>query len=193
MEKKNDVHDRLENLREAVMYAPLGLLYEYEDVMPRLVRRGKSQVQIAKLVGKAATGRPGLEKNASEVANQVSDFLAKALLEAGELLGLTPDTKPETTDAASKPTTAKAEPEPSSQAQQDSNVKKVAKPASKNPAKDTKKPAALPIAGYDKLTAKEIIQLVGDLSATQRATIRKHERANRARKTVLAKLDRLDT
>ncbi|MEM7274885.1 MAG: hypothetical protein AAF547_17515 [Actinomycetota bacterium] len=50
----------------------------------------------------------------------------------------------------------------------------------------------LPIARYDELTAKEIIGLLDELDPAQLSRIRAHEEANRARKTVLGKLDRLD-
>ena len=49
----------------------------------------------------------------------------------------------------------------------------------------------LPIAGYDSLTAREIIGLLGELNPAQRERIRAYEAENRGRKTVLAKLDAL--
>ncbi len=52
-------------------------------------------------------------------------------------------------------------------------------------------PLPLPIARYDELTAKEIIGLLGELDEGQLDRIRAHEQSNRARKTVLGKLDRL--
>ena len=53
-------------------------------------------------------------------------------------------------------------------------------------------PEPLPIAGYDELTAREIVGLLDELTTAQRQRIRVHEESNRQRKTVLGKLDRLD-
>ncbi len=47
----------------------------------------------------------------------------------------------------------------------------------------------VPIAGYDELTAKEIIGEVPGLSPAQCATVRSHEASHKKRKTVLAALD----
>ena len=59
------------------------------------------------------------------------------------------------------------------------------------PSTDPEPLRPLPIASYDDLTAREIIGLLDDLDHDQLERIRAHEQANRARKTVLAKLDRL--
>ncbi len=47
-----------------------------------------------------------------------------------------------------------------------------------------------PIAGYDQLTAAEVRARLGDLSDARLRALRKHERANANRKTVLAAIDR---
>ena len=44
----------LEQLIELLIYAPIGLLYEYPEVLPRLIKRGRSQVQLAKFAGQLA-------------------------------------------------------------------------------------------------------------------------------------------
>jgi len=76
-------------------------------------------------------------------------------------------------------------------------AKAPAKAAKTSRAKAKKKPAAkkgskklvMPIAGYDELTAKEVISEVSRLSPAQAETVRAHEAANKNRKTVLAALD----
>ena len=184
MAEEKETPDILEQARDAFVYAPLGLLYEYDDVMAQLVRRGKSQVQLAKLFGKMTSNREQVEKGVTDVADEFSSFLAKGFVELGQFLGLAPDTEcgPENPAKESVPATPA----------------KVPKAVNKNVAPDAgttgapKRSKTLPIAGYDSLTAKDIIRLLGDLSANQRKTIRAHEEKNRARKTVLSKLDRLD-
>lgn len=76
-------------------------------------------------------------------------------------------------------------------------AKAPAKAAKTSRAKSKKKPAAkkgskklvMPIAGYDDMTAKELISEVSRLSPSQAETVRAHEAATKKRKTVLAALD----
>lgn len=226
----NDDQNPLEQIAEAVLYAPLGLVYEYKNVVPTLVRRGKSQVQIAKLMGQMAAkegqrqvqnlGVDGLIVEAVETA--VSS-VAKGITDVGVKVGLAPendfapsDDEPPAVIEAEEVTPSKDDVEPpkveksTKSSSTSSTAKKPAakKPAAKKQPAAKKKPAAkksaaetasneeslrLPIAGYDTLKAREVIPLLDDLSASQRSTIRAHESAGRNRKTILAKLDRLES
>lgn len=159
-----------EQLIELLVYAPVGLLYDYQDVLPKLIKRGKSQVQLARVMGQMAANRGQNDPTGAvgDMANLASGLLAKLLTEIGSQIGLAPPAEA----PADEPTARAAAPEFEDQPDQD-------------------KP--LPIARYDELTAREIIPLLEDLDPGQRARIRAHEATNRNRKTVLAKLDRLDT
>ncbi len=50
---------------------------------------------------------------------------------------------------------------------------------------------APPFDGYQSLAAAQVVQLLGRLSADELAEVRAYEAANRARRTILAKLDQL--
>lgn len=151
----------LDQLVDLFVYAPVGLAYEYQDVLPKLIKRGKSQVQIARLLGTMAArqgqrtvnGRleDAIDGAASGVAQGITDLGARVGL-APEASGTGPDTGQVVLDAGERP---------------------------------------LPIAGYDDLTAKQIISLLGDLDPGQRVRIASHEASHRGRKTVMAKLDAL--
>ena len=52
-------------------------------------------------------------------------------------------------------------------------------------------PVELPFDGYDSLTARQIVKLVDSLPMAELDLVREYEVANRARRTVLARLDRL--
>lgn len=52
---------------------------------------------------------------------------------------------------------------------------------------------ALPIEGYDNLAAAQIVSMLTSLTTAERALLRKYEQANRSRRTVLGKLDQLDS
>ncbi len=203
----------LEQIAEAVLYAPIGLVYEYKNVVPTLVRRGKSQVQIAKLMGTMAAregqrqaSKLGVDALIGEVVSTAATTVAKGITDVGVMVGLAPDDA--AVDDAAPPTVIDVDEAPAESvdeaaakptAKKPTAKKSTAKkPAAKAPAKEraAKEPAAkpvrLPIARYDDLKAREIIPLLDDLSPAQRTKIRAHESAGRGRKTVLAKLDRLE-
>jgi hypothetical protein len=157
----------IDQLVELLVYAPVGLLYEYQEVLPKLVKRGRSQVQLARLLSQIAANQArsdgpatGAGAATGDAANVAWSILARAITELGAAVGLAPART--TANAAADSATA----EPS-------------------------EIAPLPVAGYDSLTAREIIVLLDDLSATQRSQIKEHEAAHRGRKTILAKLDQL--
>jgi hypothetical protein len=155
----------LEQAVELFVYAPLGLVYEYKNVMPTLVRRGKSQVQIARFLGQMALKRQQGEVQGSveSVVGVAADLLAKGVTEFGQRVGLAPvDPPPESPVFSAE--------------------------AGEAPASDTR----LPIAGYETLRATDVIELLDDLDAAQRARIEAFERTHRNRKTVLAKLARYE-
>jgi hypothetical protein len=52
-------------------------------------------------------------------------------------------------------------------------------------------PLRPPFDGYQSLAAAQVVQLLGRLPAVELSLIREYERANRGRRTVLAKLDQL--
>ncbi len=240
----------LEQLIELMVYAPVGLIYERDEVLDRLVTRGRSQVQLARLMAKMAAQRKGgPEAMVGEVIAQAADVVARGITEFGVAVGLAPDPRQRRTgspDAAtseqaspeSRPTRSGAEravgvgaeppgatrattsapmasastaPAPTTPAaKKPAAKKKASKTAAKKKATATMAPVAatrapsatptvgsadgtesLPIAGYDGLTARDIIALVDDLTADQRSRVAAYEAANRNRKTVLAKIDRL--
>jgi hypothetical protein len=228
----------LEQLVELLVYAPVGLLYEYNEVLPKLVRRGKSQVALARFFGQAAVrkGSDSAEEALGEAVSTGAQLLARAVTELGAAIGLAPD-QPAARRPAPAPAPAPAPPgasaspppaappsagdtgtdgDPAPDAGTDGEVAgesvdvsghgtdlaaEVAAPG-ESAAEVAAQPepdespvdgaGGLPIAGYDDLTARVVVSLLDELSPAQRARIRFHEEANRARKTVLAKLDRLD-
>ena len=204
----------LDQLVELFVYAPVGLLYEYPEVIPKLVKRGRSQVQLARLLAQMAanqaragggSGRSGavpqletlaavLAPGLGEAAGAACNVLARLVTDLGASVGLAPQQPP----AGDQPRPA----ERATAAEPSAPAEPAAAEPSPPPATDTAAPAAngalpaeagpLPIAGYDSLTAREVIGLLDDLSPRQRNQIRTHETANRGRKTILAKLDQLD-
>jgi hypothetical protein len=195
-------------LVDLFVYAPVGLLYEFDDVFPQLIRRGKSQVQLAQVIAKMASNGqgPGVGSVAGTVAGNVAGNvaematrqLAQMITDFGASIGLAPapaseePTEPSSTDESSSPAELPSGPDGStSEGSTTVEPKQVAKAAVAEAAAAAEAPVQLPIARYDELTAKEIIGLLDDLDPDQRDRIRAYETAHRARKTVIGKLDRL--
>ena len=189
----------LEQLVELLVYAPIGLLYEYPDVLPQLIKRGKSQVQLARFAGQLAirqqqakAGSPSGEPGPTVSPDVLLDGLARLITEVGSAIGLAPPQTPTDEPVSDGSPTASAEPdsveEPQSSVDDISgdNVD-VEETAVAEPKPTTK----LPIANYDSLTAKEIIFLLEDLTVSQLRRVLAYERDNRNRKTVVTKIDRL--
>jgi len=180
----------LEQLVDLFVYAPVGMLYEYPEVLPRLIKRGKSQVKLAKFVGQLALKQQqgGLD-SIPIPADAVAGVLARIVTEIGAAVGLAPgqespiraDPKTDDFTDTDKPASQIPDrPEPTRQAVTKSSQVKTNEVSRR-----------LPIASYDDLTAKEVIFLLDDLTVSQLRRVRDYEHSKRGRKTVLGKIDRL--
>lgn len=173
-----DERNPVDQLVELLVYAPIGLLYERDDVLPRLVTRGRSQVQLARVLGKLAVrqGQHAVEERVGEVLAPAGGGLARIITDLGSLVGLAP--RPSDGDAAPD--------------QAPTAVPTGADDEHGGPQVADTIDAPLPIADYDQLPARTIIPLLADLSRSQRRVVRQHEGTHRRRKTVLGQLDLLD-
>ena len=59
-DEKTPVETAVEHAVEALVYAPIGLLFEGASLLPQLVEKGKAQVTMARMLGKfaASLGSP---------------------------------------------------------------------------------------------------------------------------------------
>src|SRR3546814_3472955 len=59
---------------DVLVYAPIGLLFEGATILPQLVDKGRSQVTMARMVGKFAVqqGRTEAMKTASKLSDQAA-------------------------------------------------------------------------------------------------------------------------
>jgi len=177
--------DPIEQAVELLLYAPVGLLYEYQNVVPQLVKRGKSQVQLARLIGKMAMDRQtgGVDESIERAVEGAIGIAAQAITDFGAAIGLAPTEDDAGHSSAKTPAANDAiEADLASESK-----KSTTKPVTSKAVSEKKN--QLPIARYDELKAKEIIPLLADLKPAQRERIAAHERSNRARKTILAKID----
>lgn len=168
------------------VYAPIGALYERDELLSRAVRRGRSQVQLARVLGQMALrqGQQGTEGRLGEVLGPAGSGLARAVTELGALLGLAPPRAEGAEPGPPPEALAALEADPGAPARPEPVLAPSAGP-------EPGVAPALPIADYDQLPARVIIPLLVDLTPEQRRMIRAHEVQHRGRKTVLGQIDRL--
>lgn len=191
----DEERSQVDDLVDLLVYAPIGLLYEYQEVLPVLIRRGKSQVQLAKVVGKMAAGQGGAQ-SAGFVADALIRALAERVTEIGASIGLAPPASGErgTEPAAGAEVDDVAGASPAGDPPSGGDTASRALSSDEEGRGAQSEPGTvpdLPIASYGALTAREVIGLLDELDDGQLARVRAYEEANRARKTVLGKLDRL--
>jgi hypothetical protein len=164
--------DPTEQLLDVLVYAPLGLLLEARDLLPKLADKGRQrmggQVTVARMVGELAVrqGQRRAEKVIERLRQQNSGGAGGA--------GARPAaSRPAPTNghgtAAATVTDIRPTPEP-------------APPSSSS---------LLAIPGYDTLSASQVVPRLEGLSPEELEAVAAYEQATRARKTVLTRIDQL--
>lgn len=181
---KNPLEQAVDQAMDTFVYAPIGLIFDGPALFPKLVERGRNQVQVARMMGQMAVqmGQSEAEKRVTKAGSQLRDSLAAA--------GLVPqDTPP----AAAAPTPTPAEaPAPAAKKAAKKPAKKAAAPK-KSAAKKTTAPSvgSLGIPDYDSLSASQVVSRLRGLAPKDLDALRAYESATRARKTILNKITQL--
>ncbi len=156
-----------EQLLDLLVYAPLGLLLEARDLLPKLADKGRQrmgpQVTVARMIGEMAV-RQG-QRRAEKVVERMREQRGSA--------SSTPEPQtPPNGHRSEEPAAAPAPPGPTMAA----------------PAPEV---ASLAIPGYDTLSASQVLPRLEGLSVGELAAVRAYEEATRTRKTVLTRIDQL--
>lgn len=155
----------VEQALDLFVYAPIGLLFEGASVLPQLVEKGRSQVTMARMVGKFAVSQGRTEAN--KAASRLQDH-------AAGLLGAVGDTMAPAAPPAPAPARAVApDPVPTPERGAGGEV------------------ADLAIPDYDGLSASQVVARLAGLSDVELEAVRRYEGANRGRKTILSKVAQL--
>jgi len=196
---KTPAEAAVEHAVEALIYAPIGLLFEGASLLPQLVEKGRNQVTMARMIGKFALqqGRSEATKAASKLGDQAAGVL--------DFIGGTVTPVPASPEAPHRP--AKAAPRPSkapgaarAAARQVAGVPTagVKRPSATPPAapmspdeRSTATRADLAIPDYDGLSASHVVARLAGLSSGELEAVRQYEVAHRGRKTILSKVAQL--
>lgn len=185
-EKKSPI----DNVVELALYAPLGLALTARDHLPDLIARGRqqvtSQVMLARMMGQFAVkeGEKDLRKRVDGLSKTLGD------------LGLLPEPNPPASAPAPAPTPGTVPTPPP-----EVDVDLTSPNGSTNGAAGAKAPAEAParsraelsIPGYDTLSASQVVQRLGGLSADELEDVRDYEAGTRGRRTILSKIAQLQS
>ena len=157
-----------EQLLDLLVYAPLGLLLEARDLVPKLAAKGRQrlggQVTVARMIGEMAV-RQG-QRRAESVVKRLRE----------------------------QPSGAGAPPAGTSQ---ETNGHRSAAPGTVGSTPPAAAPgtapdaAGLAIPGYDTLSASQVVPRLEGLTPSELDAVRAYEVATRGRKTVLTRIDQL--
>lgn len=190
----NDSTDKspVEAAVEALVYAPIGLLFEGASLLPQLIEKGKNQVNLARMIGQFAVQQAGTE--ATKAAGKLQDQAAGVLDFIGGSVAPPPPPAP-----APKPA-AKSAPKGAKRASAAKAASGSARDAARKVAgvvnstvASTLSAASLAIPDYDGLSASHVVNRLAGLSPIELESVRLYELANRGRKTILSKVAQLQS
>lgn len=176
-----------DRLLDLFVFGPAGLAMTAAEEFPKLVEKGRHRVEgqlhTARLVGQFAVqmGRRQVEQSVSSVLSrreQASPVAGPARAGGGVGAGEAESGSPRhEAPAASEPPAPAPAPAPGTTTALSSN--------------GTMGSDALGIPGYDSLSASQVVQRLGGLSAEHLQSVREHELAHRHRRTILNRVDQL--
>lgn len=162
----------VDKLLELLVYGPAGLAVTAAEEFPHLVEKGRhridGQLHAARLVGQFAVqmGRRQLE---STIGGWRPGSASPPPAPGAAEGGLTATAAPEATPPGSAPGPVVTAPSDNGALASD----------------------ALAIPGYDSLSASQVVQRLGGLSAAELEAIRDHEQSHRHRRTILNRVEQL--
>jgi hypothetical protein len=184
----SDHKNPIDQALDVFVFAPLGLLFSARETIPQLAEKGRQYVAAARVMGDFALGQ-GREQ-AEKVVRQASDQAGQTLSIVGGLTARRPSTPPRKTPATA-PSTPPPPPPPTPEGEA------LRAEASADVGGNGQVPApsveSLAIPGYDTLSASQVVQRLGGLSADELEAVRAYEESSRKRKTILARVQQLQT
>ncbi len=176
-----------DQLLDIVLFAPAGLAMTIADEMPNLAAKGRARID-----GQVATARV-----VGQFAVQMGRQLGKKQLEGllGQLVGLgasrgSADGSPQAEGGTSSGGPAADRSGPAADRSGPGAPSERTSGGARGPSSSAPgDPERLGIPGYDTLSASQVVQRLGGLSASELEAVRAHEIANRHRRTILNRVE----
>ncbi len=165
-----------DGLVDLLVYAPIGLTLDAQDLAPDLARRGRQHTAAARRIGEFAV-KAGMRR-LDDLVTAIDPSASAATAGQPPTARSTPPTE--------SPVVVAVEPEPQLAAEDAAAA--APQPGSDDPPVEA---ADLAIPDYDLLAASQVVKRLDALDAEQLDAIRRHEEAGRGRRTILHKITRL--
>jgi hypothetical protein len=162
---KNPLEQAVDQALDAFVYAPIGLLFEGPELFPKLVEKGRTQVQVARMMGQMV-----VQMGQSEAGKRIAGAEGP-LRDAFVAMGVVPRRAPAPAPAPAPATSA---------APRQTAATRVAPEVS-----------TLGITDYDSLSASQVVKRLRGMSDADLDAIAAYEGATRARKTILNRITQL--
>jgi hypothetical protein len=191
-EHKNPIEQAL----DVFVFAPLGFVLSARETIPQLAEKGRQYAAAARMMGEFAIGQGRHE--AEKAVRQAGDQASQTLSVVGNLGG-------RRSPAAQRPTPPRTPEPPAAPTPPPAPSPSPASDAAPAPRAETggaggngvvaPRPSAdnLAIPGYDTLSASQVVQRLGGLSAEELEAVRAYEQSGRKRKTILSRVEQLQT
>lgn len=166
-----DAHDDpVERLLDVFLYAPIGMLATGGENLDEYIRKGRRSAMAARTVGEFALRGVDdrVAKSVGDLEGMAREFLRIVLTNASPAARRGGSDGGAARSGEATTTSASPETEPDGTTGIDDLI-----------------------AGFDGLTAKDVVGRLDGLDAAALARVEAHERANRGRKTILDRIDRL--
>jgi hypothetical protein len=188
-----DHKNPIEQALDVFVYAPLGLLFSARETIPQLAEKGRQYVAAARAMGEFAAGQG--RDQAGKAVRQVGDQAGQTLSVVGGLAAgrrREPARRPAAPKAPATPATPPPPPPPPAPEGLAARAGAAGEPGGNG---STPAPSvdSLAIPGYDTLSASQVVQRLGGLSAEELEAVRAYEDASRKRKTILARVEQLQS
>jgi hypothetical protein len=199
--EKTPVEQAVEHAVEVFVYAPIGLLFEGASLLPQLVEKGKSQVTMARLIGQFAVQQGKGE--ATKAVSKLQDQAAGVLDFLGDSVGPLPDDPAPVVpvaraartagEAATKAASRAVATAGSTAAATAAGARRATNGTATRAATTVVEADDLAIPDYDSLSASHVVNRLAGLTDTELEAVRLYEAANRGRKTILSKVQQLQS
>jgi hypothetical protein len=185
-----DTPDRLERTLEVLLYAPLGIGLFLKDSAPTFVdmfvSRGRAEVD-QRVTTARSLGQVALAFGPPVIRKKVEEKVADARDRVGSLFGSS--TTGDSGRAPNSTTAPEPAPPPAAPvADTISDAAAVAEPQSNG---DLASSSALPIPGYDALSASQVVERLIGLAPDELDAVHAYEATHRQRRTILGKIEQL--
>jgi hypothetical protein len=151
-------------LADVFVYAPIGAAATVVELLPKLARRGRQRVAIARVIGQVV--------------------VVKGQQKAGQLLDRFLDTSATEPTPTGAPEVAVA-PLPEPEIEESIVVRRI------HPTYDSDEAALLAIPDYDSLAASQVVPRLAGLEPDELEAVRQYEATHRARRTILNRVAQL--